>query len=69
MKKFTRILLVIVGLATLWFFRESIQDAFAWFGNREAVVRSMQHAGIWGPAILGILFVLQVFLAFIPARR
>jgi uncharacterized membrane protein YdjX (TVP38/TMEM64 family) len=28
----------------------------------------MQHAGIWGPVILFILFVLQVFLAFIPGQ-
>lgn len=68
MKNFIRILSVIAALFTLWFFRGSIQDLFAWFGNREAVIETMQHAGIWGPAILGILFVLQVFLAFIPGQ-
>lgn len=68
MNKFTRILLVALILFALWFFRGSIQAVFAWFGNREAVVDSMQQAGMWGPAILGILFVLQVFLAFIPGQ-
>jgi uncharacterized membrane protein YdjX (TVP38/TMEM64 family) len=28
----------------------------------------MDHLGIWGPVILSILFVLQVFLAFIPGQ-
>lgn len=68
MKKSSGILLVIAVLLALWFSRDSIQDAFAWFGNREAVIDTMQHAGIWGPAILGTLFVLQVFLAFIPGQ-
>ena len=68
MKKFTGIFSIIAILFALWFFRDLIQDAFAWFGNREAVVNTMQHAGIWGPAVLGTLFVLQVFLAFIPGQ-
>jgi uncharacterized membrane protein YdjX (TVP38/TMEM64 family) len=68
MKYFTRFLSVFAVLFALWFFRYSIQDVFAWFGNREAVINTMQQAGIWGPAILGTLFVLQVFLAFIPGQ-
>lgn len=68
MKNFIRILSVIAVLFVLWFYRDSIREMFAWFADREAVVDSMQHAGIWGPAILGILFVLQVFLAFIPGQ-
>jgi uncharacterized membrane protein YdjX (TVP38/TMEM64 family) len=39
-----------------------------WFSNREAIILSMQHAGVWGPAILCSLFILQVFLAFIPGQ-
>ncbi len=68
MKSFTRILSVTAVFLTLWLYRDLIHDAFAWFGDREAVIQSMQHAGIWGPAILGILFILQVFLAFIPGQ-
>lgn len=68
MKNFTRIVSVIAVLIALWFCRNWIQDAFSWFGDREAVIDTMQHAGIWGPAILGSLFVLQVFLAFIPGQ-
>jgi uncharacterized membrane protein YdjX (TVP38/TMEM64 family) len=55
-------------LFILWLFREPLGEMFAWFGDREAVVNSMQQAGVWGPAILAILFVLQVFLAFIPGQ-
>jgi uncharacterized membrane protein YdjX (TVP38/TMEM64 family) len=40
----------------------------SWFGSLEAITTSMEHAGIWGPIILFILFVLQVFLAFIPGQ-
>lgn len=68
MKNFTRILSVVAVLFTLWLFRDSIQGVLVWFSNREAVIDSMQHAGSWGPAILGVLFVLQVFLAFIPGQ-
>ena len=68
MKYFTRILSVVAVLFVVWFYRDMIRDVFVWFGDRDAVVSTMQHAGIWGPAILGILFVLQVFLAFIPGQ-
>lgn len=68
MKKFIHILLLIVAIFIFWIFRDAIIDALSWFGNREAVVTSMQHAGIWGPIIFFTLFVLQVFLAFIPGQ-
>lgn len=68
MKNFIRILSIIAVLFTLWLFRDSIHGALVWFSNREAVIDTMQNAGIWGPAILGTLFVLQVFLAFIPGQ-
>jgi len=45
-----------------------IADAWKWFGSLDSVTRSMHEAGIWGPATLFILFVLQVFLAFIPGQ-
>ena len=52
----------------LWASREPIAAMWRWFGDREAVATSMDHLGIWGPAVLFILFVLQVFLAFIPGQ-
>lgn len=68
MKNLIRILSVAAVLFALWSYRDSIRNAFAWFADRDAVIDTMQHAGIWGPAILGMLFVLQVFLAFIPGQ-
>ena len=39
-----------------------------WFANLDAVTADMQRIGIWGPITLFILFVFQVFLAFIPGQ-
>ena len=52
----------------LWASREPVSVIWMWFSNREAVSASMDHLGIWGPIVLFILFVLQVFLAFIPGQ-
>ena len=68
MKKIIVSFLVIVSLGLLYQFHESILSSLAWFGSREAITTAMQHAGLWGPIILFVLFVLQVFLAFIPGQ-
>ena len=68
MKKPIGIVLLITGLITIFEFREAFINMLSWFGNLEAITASMQHAGIWGPVVLFILFVLQVFLAFIPGQ-
>jgi len=68
MKKFLAIILIVVTAAILWELREPIVNTMTWFGNRETVTTSMERAGIWGPGVLFILFVLQVFLAFIPGQ-
>lgn len=52
----------------LWTSREPVAAAWKWFSDREAVSASMSHLGLWGPLVLVILFVLQVFLAFIPGQ-
>lgn len=68
MKKLMGIFLLIASLVPLFAYRENILNALSWFGNLEAITASMEHAGIWGPIVLFILFVLQVFLAFIPGQ-
>jgi uncharacterized membrane protein YdjX (TVP38/TMEM64 family) len=68
MKKIISIFLLIASLATLYEFHESILNTLSWFGSRDAITTSMEHAGLWGPIALFILFVLQVFLAFIPGQ-
>lgn len=68
MKKFIGIFLLVPVFVTIYQFRGSILNTLSWFGSREAITSSMQHAGLWGPVLLFILFVLQVFLAFIPGQ-
>ena len=68
MKRLIGIILLITGLITIVEFREEFINMLSWFGNLEAITASMEHAGIWGPVVLFILFVLQVFLAFIPGQ-
>ncbi len=68
MKKIFTAILLITVLAALWAFRIPVMDLLSWFGNREAVIRSIQNLGLWGPVVIFILLVLQVFLAFIPGQ-
>jgi len=67
-KLFFNLALVVATLALIWIVREPISATWVWFSDREAVTDSMQRAGVWGPVILFVLFVLQVFLAFIPGQ-
>ena len=61
---------LITGASVLsfWTFRENISTMWAWFSSLDAVATSMREAGMWGPVTLFILFILQVFLAFIPGQ-
>ena len=68
MKKLIGIFLLIAILIPLFRFREELLNMLSWFASLEAITSSMEHAGIWGPIVLFILFVLQVFLAFIPGQ-
>jgi uncharacterized membrane protein YdjX (TVP38/TMEM64 family) len=68
MKKIISILSLIVLLLVLIEFYRPILHTLSWFGNREAITTSMKHAGLWGPIVFIVLFVLQVFIAFIPGQ-
>jgi uncharacterized membrane protein YdjX (TVP38/TMEM64 family) len=63
-----KMILFIGTPALLWASRQSIAALWRWFSDRNAVEASMHQLGIWGPIVLFILFVLQVFLAFIPGQ-
>ena len=65
---FFKFILFVAALAALWALRNSLADMWAWFSDRNAVANSMEQNGVWGPVVLFILFVLQVFLAFIPGQ-
>lgn len=68
MKKIFSVILFIVALTIVWVFRIPTLDLLNWFGNREAVINSAEQLGIWGPFVIILLLVLQVFLAFIPGQ-
>jgi 1-acyl-sn-glycerol-3-phosphate acyltransferase len=55
-------------LLAVWIFRQPIAAGMAWISNREAVAASVKELGLWGPAIVFVLLLLQVFLAFIPGQ-
>jgi uncharacterized membrane protein YdjX (TVP38/TMEM64 family) len=65
---FSKLFLLAGSIAGLWAARAPLQALWKWFGDREAVTASMNHLGFWGPFVLVILFILQVFLAFIPGQ-
>lgn len=63
-----KFLLLATSLGGLWAAREPVAALWQWFGDRDAVTASMEHLGLWGPFVLIVLFILQVFLAFIPGQ-
>jgi uncharacterized membrane protein YdjX (TVP38/TMEM64 family) len=65
---FFKLILVTVTPITIWVSREPLAGLWNWFSDREAVSASMNGLGLWGVLILAILFILQVFLAFIPGQ-
>ena len=64
------LLILIFGalLIALWIYREPIGAWLRWFSNLNAVIETIRGYGLWGPAILFLLFILQAFLAFIPGQ-
>jgi uncharacterized membrane protein YdjX (TVP38/TMEM64 family) len=65
---FTKVMLLAISVTGLWMARQPLLAGWKWFGDREAVTASMNHLGFWGPFVLAVLFILQVFLAFIPGQ-
>lgn len=63
-----QLLMLAASLMGLWIFRHSLAEMWAWFGSLNSISASMREAGGWGPFTLFVLFVLQVFLAFIPGQ-
>lgn len=57
-----------LALFGLWAYREPLSASLRWFSDMDAVTTSIKATGLWGPAVLFVLFVLQTFLAFIPGQ-
>lgn len=69
---FSRQATIFLGIALFliasWIFRAELIGTMHWFSNLDAVTTDMKSIGLFGPIVLFILFVLQVFLAFIPGQ-
>ena len=63
-----KFILFVVALFALWISREPISALWSWISDQDTVTATIEHLGIWGPLVLCILFILQVFLAFIPGQ-
>src|ERR1044071_7034361 len=67
-RKLLYVFIVVIGIFILKAFQEPLISVMHWFSDPGAVGEAVQHSGFWGPTILFVLFVLQVFLAFIPGQ-
>ena len=66
--KTKNILITVATLAVIAFYRQSISDLLHIIADQEAVSAYLQGYGAWGPAVLFLLMVAQVFVAVIPGH-
>ena len=66
--KTKNIFLVVALLAVIVFYHQPISNLLHIIGDQEAVSAYLQGYGVWGPAILFLLMVAQVFVAIIPGH-
>jgi uncharacterized membrane protein YdjX (TVP38/TMEM64 family) len=66
--KTKNIFFAVALLAVIVFYRQPISNLLHIIGDQEAVSAYLQGYGVWGPAILFILMVAQVFIAVIPGH-
>ena len=64
------VVVTLTGLTfiALWVYREPLLSSLLWFSDLDAVTEAIRGFGLWGPAVLFVLFILQTFLAFIPGQ-
>ncbi|MBI5934100.1 MAG: TVP38/TMEM64 family protein [Chloroflexi bacterium] len=62
------LLIALIAFILIFTFRQPLAILWNWMGNREAVIAYVQELGVWGPALLFVLLVVQVFLAIIPGQ-
>jgi uncharacterized membrane protein YdjX (TVP38/TMEM64 family) len=67
-KRSVNLLLTGLALSALWIYRQPLVESLQWFSDLDAVTESIRSYGLWGPAVLCLLFILQTFLAFIPGQ-
>ena len=68
MDRLVKAILVLMGLAAIWWFRAPLGDLLAVVGDRAAVVAYLERFGVVGPIFLVIILVVQVIVALIPGH-
>ena len=66
--KTKNIFFAVALLTVIVFYRQPISNLLHIIGDQEAVSAYLQGYGVWGPAILFLLMVAQVFVAVIPGH-
>lgn len=66
--KTKNILLIGIVLAALFVYRQPLANLLHIIGDQEAVSEYLQSFGAWGPFVLFVLMVAQVFVAVIPGH-
>jgi len=66
--KTKNIFFAVVLLTVIVFYRQPITNLLHIIGDQESVSAYLQGYGVWGPAILFLLMVAQVFVAVIPGH-
>lgn len=56
------------GFVLCWVYRQPLIDLIRWFVDPNTIIRSIQGYGLWGIALLSVLFMLQTFIAIIPGQ-
>jgi len=67
-RRLIAILVILVTVALTWIYWDAIVASMKWFSSIDAVIETIKGYGLWGPAVLFILFIFQAFLAFIPGQ-
>ena len=67
-KNWKNLILIGTVLTVLWIYRQPLTASLHWFSDLDAITASIRGYGLWGPAVLCILFILQTFIAFIPGQ-
>jgi len=62
------LILSMLVMTAMWMYRQPLIASLQWFNDLDAVIASIRGYGLWGPAVLFVLFILQTFLAFIPGQ-
>lgn len=67
-RKWKTILVIVICVSLVWWWREPLGNFFAWISNRDAVAGFIEDYGNWGIVIYSALLILQLIVAFVPGQ-